>query len=54
MAYDDHNIFAKILRGEAPAHIVFEDANSVAFMDFDAAGGRPHARDPARARKEPL
>ena len=34
MAYDDRNIFAKILRGEAPAHIVFEDANSVAFMDL--------------------
>ncbi len=34
VAYDDRNIFAKILRGEAPAHIVFEDANSVAFMDL--------------------
>jgi histidine triad (HIT) family protein len=34
VAYDDRNIFAKILRGEAPAHVVFEDANSVAFMDL--------------------
>jgi histidine triad (HIT) family protein len=34
MAYDERNIFAKILRGEAPAHIVFEDANSLAFMDL--------------------
>ena len=34
MAYDDRNIFAKILRGEAPAHIVYEDAHSVAFMDL--------------------
>ncbi len=34
MAYDDRNIFAKILRGDAPAHIVFEDANSLAFMDL--------------------
>lgn len=34
MAYDDRNIFAKILRGEVPAHVVFEDAHSVAFMDI--------------------
>ena len=34
MAYDEHNIFARILRGEAPAHIVYEDAHSVAFMDL--------------------
>jgi histidine triad (HIT) family protein len=34
MAYDDRNVFAMILRGEAPAHIVFEDAHSVAFMDL--------------------
>ena len=33
MTYDDDNIFAKILRGEIPAHRVYEDADVVAFMD---------------------
>ena len=33
MAYDNDNIFAKILRGEAPAFKVFEDDYSLAFMD---------------------
>jgi histidine triad (HIT) family protein len=33
MAYDDNNIFAKILRGEAPAFKVYEDEHSMAFMD---------------------
>ena len=33
MAYDDGNIFAKILRGEADAHVVFEDEHCMAFMD---------------------
>ena len=33
MSYDDNNIFAKILRGEAPAHPVYEDDWSLAFMD---------------------
>ena len=33
MAYDDGNIFAKILRGEAPAFKVYEDDYSLAFMD---------------------
>jgi histidine triad (HIT) family protein len=32
-AYDDGNIFAKILRGEAPAAKVFEDDEVFAFMD---------------------
>ncbi len=32
-AYDDGNIFAKILRGEAPAAKVFEDDHVLAFMD---------------------
>ena len=31
--YDDGNIFAKILRGEAPAARVFEDEHVYAFMD---------------------
>jgi len=32
-AYDDANIFAKILRGEAPCTRVFEDDDVLAFMD---------------------
>lgn len=31
--YDPNNIFAKILRGEAPAHKVYEDDWCLAFMD---------------------
>jgi histidine triad (HIT) family protein len=31
--YDDDNIFAKILRGEAPATKVYEDDHVLAFMD---------------------
>src|SRR5262245_7491753 len=34
MAYDTNNVFAKILRGELPAHKVCEDANTLAFMDI--------------------
>lgn len=38
--YDDGNIFAKILRGEAPAAKVFEDGEILAFMDvFPQAKG---------------
>src|SRR6202012_3361150 len=33
MAYDDTNIFARILRGEIPCVKVFEDARTLAFMD---------------------
>ena len=33
MAYDNDNIFAKILRDEAPAFRVYEDDFSLAFMD---------------------
>jgi len=33
MAYDDNNIFAKILRGEAPCFKVYEDDMTLAFMD---------------------
>ncbi|WP_438748745.1 HIT family protein [Pararhizobium sp. O133] len=32
-AYDTNNIFGKILRGEIPAHKVFEDDYTLAFMD---------------------
>lgn len=31
--YDDNNIFAKILRGEIPAHRVYENDDVLAFMD---------------------
>ena len=34
MAYDRNNVFAKILRGELPAHKVYEDAETLAFMDI--------------------
>lgn len=33
MSYDSENIFAKILRNDAPAFKVFEDEYSLAFMD---------------------
>jgi histidine triad (HIT) family protein len=31
--YDFNNVFAKILRGEIPAHRVYEDEETLAFMD---------------------
>ena len=34
MPYDDQNIFARILRGELPAHKIHEDAETLAFMDI--------------------
>jgi len=38
--YDPNNIFAKILRGEAPCHRVFEDDVALAFLDvFPQAEG---------------
>jgi histidine triad (HIT) family protein len=33
MAYDRNNVFARILRGEIPAHKVWEDELTLAFMD---------------------
>ena len=33
-SYDPNNIFAKILRGELPAHKVYEDDNAFAFLDI--------------------
>ena len=32
--YDPDNIFAKILRGELPAHSVYEDERALAFLDI--------------------
>lgn len=33
-AYDNTNVFAKILRGEIPAHKVYEDDDTLAIMDI--------------------
>jgi histidine triad (HIT) family protein len=35
-AYDDQNIFAKILRGEIPNQTVFENEHALAFRDINA------------------
>jgi histidine triad (HIT) family protein len=32
--YDPNNVFAKILRGELPAHKVYEDDKTFAFLDI--------------------
>lgn len=37
-AYDDQNVFAKILRGEMPAAKVYEDDRTLAFMDIMPRG----------------
>ena len=34
MSYDPNNVFAKILRGELPCEKVYEDENTLAFMDI--------------------
>lgn len=34
MAYDNNNVFAKILRGEIPSVKVYDDAETLAFMDI--------------------
>lgn len=34
MAYDNNNVFAKILRGEIPSVKVYEDGETLAFMDI--------------------
>jgi histidine triad (HIT) family protein len=33
-AYDNNNVFAKILRGEFPCHKVYEDDHVLAFLDI--------------------
>jgi len=33
VAYDSSNIFAQILRGEIPAHKVYEDGSTIAILD---------------------
>ncbi len=37
-AYDNSNVFAKILRGDLPAHKIYEDADTFAFMDIMPRG----------------
>ncbi len=50
-AYDDGNIFAKILRGEIPCAKVFEDERTLAFMDVMPQGeGHTLVIPKARAR----
>ena len=34
MSYDNDNIFAKILRGELPCEKLYEDENTLVFMDI--------------------
>jgi len=34
MSYDNDNIFARILRGELPAYKIYEDADTLAFLDI--------------------
>ena len=35
MTYDDHNIFAKILRGEIPCKKIYEDEYVLSFYDIN-------------------
>jgi histidine triad (HIT) family protein len=37
-AYDDSNVFAKILRGEMPSEKIYEDEHTIAFMDIMPRG----------------
>ncbi len=37
-AYDDDNVFAKILRGEIPSHKLYDDEATFAFMDIMPRG----------------
>lgn len=37
-AYDNDNVFAKILRGDMPSFKVYEDENTYAFMDIMPRG----------------
>ncbi|MBA4204082.1 HIT family protein [Pannonibacter phragmitetus] len=37
-AYDDSNVFAKILRGELPSHKLYEDGKTLVIMDIMPRG----------------
>jgi histidine triad (HIT) family protein len=39
MAYDENNIFAKMLRVEIPCHKLYEDENTLAFLDIMPRSG---------------
>jgi histidine triad (HIT) family protein len=60
--YDPNNIFAKIVRGDMPAAKVFEDEDTLAFMDVFPQGRghtlvihkRAHARNLLEVEPEPL
>ena len=34
MAYDENNVFAKVLRGEIPCHKLYEDEDTLAVLDI--------------------
>jgi histidine triad (HIT) family protein len=34
MSYDRNNVFAKVLRGELPCHKIYEDDDTLAFLDI--------------------
>jgi histidine triad (HIT) family protein len=34
MTYDRNNVFAKMLRGELPSHTIYEDEDTLAFLDI--------------------
>jgi histidine triad (HIT) family protein len=34
MPYDQNNVFAKMLRGEIPCHKIYEDDDTLAFLDI--------------------
>jgi histidine triad (HIT) family protein len=34
MTYDRNNVFAKVLRGELPSHKIYEDGDTLAFLDI--------------------
>jgi histidine triad (HIT) family protein len=34
MTYDRNNVFAKVLRGELPSHKIYEDEDTLAFLDI--------------------
>ena len=34
MTYDRNNVFAKVLRGELPSHTIYEDQDTLAFLDI--------------------
>ena len=53
MSYDDTNMFAKILRGEIPSAKVYEDADTLVFMDVMPQAG-PYAIVPKAASRNLL